>query len=73
MTQNEFNRFPLLLTRQQVVEVGVSEKVIDEIAVVLTAGTDVVPFGRIGGVKINGGPKKLYRKKDVAVILGFEI
>jgi hypothetical protein len=78
MTKEEFyKKFTKpLMTRAEVIESGISEKMIDDLRVELVedkAGhVPKVPFGKIGAISINGGRKHLYRRGDVARIYGFE-
>lgn len=72
MTQDQFNALPPLLTRVQAVECGISERVIDTIALVLNGDSEEVPFGRLGAVPIGNGRKRKYRKRDVARMVGLK-
>ena len=71
MTQDQFNKLPLLLRRKEVVDCGIRDNKVDDVTQVLTTADEAVVFGKIGAVDC-GGYKK-YRKIDLARMCGFKI
>lgn len=73
MTQEQFDNFPLLLRRKEVVDCGFENKTIDEIAYVLKTPKDKVPWGKIGAVPYGKTQRQhRYRKLDVAKMIGLK-
>ena len=80
MTPADFNRWPALLTRSQVLEVlGISKRTLCTLRIPLTSRQQAVPFGKIGALRgwhpsqqqpLSGPVHWHYRKSDVAVIVG---
>jgi len=73
MTQDEFNRMPLLLSRAQVVECGIPETLLEDLKFEITAGRAEVPEGKIGWVAFNGSRQGKYRKSDLAALVGLRV
>jgi hypothetical protein len=70
MKPEEFTKLPLLLTRAQVLACGLPEKALLTCAVEYNG--QPVPDGKIGVFRPNG-KYALYRKVDVAKIIGFNL
>ena len=79
MTPEEFKRLPPLMHRSDVLAAGISAEALDSLRVDLTDARWRVPFGKIGAIRglarkrgRKGKGYRLYRKSDVAAILGGE-
>lgn len=78
MNQKEFLLLPALLTRAQAVACGVPADSLRDLAVIVRADDQAVPFGQIGAIqlpgrhcKTKGNAKFKYRKADVGRICGY--